>query len=198
MSIPDVGWAFAFALVIAILLAAFGFWYGGKTERKKLAKERENIDNEKKRIEEQEGENKKKQMELEKGLERFRKEKEGLDEKWALCSLTEEQLYKAMDVVSKVAEERQVPFYTVLDFIRSQTESGEKVSIGTLLSQFNISHTTISLLCKELEESKLLEAEKCSDNEVIYVLTSLGEEVVERFEAFFCFVIKEKIMMEGV
>lgn len=192
MSIPDVGLAFAFAVLVALLIAAIGFWYGGKTERKKLAKERGNLNKEEIIIKKQEGENKKMQIKLEEDQKSLEKKEKEIEEKWASCPLTEEKMYKAMDVVTKIAEERQVPFYSVLDFIR---KSGGKVSLGTLLSQFNISHTTISLLCTELQESKLLE--KDSGNEVVYVLTPLGEEVVERFNAFFCFVVRKNLMMEA-
>ena len=198
MTIPDVGLAFAFALLVALLIVAIGFWYGGKTERKKLAKDRKDINNEKTIIAAEKEKIGSDQTKLKDERERVEKKEKELDEKWPLCPLSEEQIYKAMDVVTKIAEERQVPFYNVLDFIKSESESGRKVSLGTLLSQFNISHTTISLLCKELQESKLLEAEKGSGNEVVYVLTALGKEVVERFNAFFCFIIREKIMREGI
>ena len=198
MSSLGVEWHYAFAFVIGTLFTAIGFWLKGIRDRRKIAEEKIEIAEEKRKIREQKKENEGEKVKLEEKKKNLDKKEEEIDKKWALCpKLTEEQMYKAMDVVTKIAEERQVPFYSVLDFIKSESESKRKVSLGTLLSRFNISHTTVSSLCNELQESKLLEVKEDSGNEKIYVLTPLGKEVVERFNAFFCFVIRKDIMMEG-
>ena len=204
MNSGEIGWNLALGLLLLILSIVIGFWLKVKAERRrneeekiKIDEEREKLDNEKIEIQKKEEENKEVNMKLEEKGKHVEEMKKGPEEKWPSCSLTEEQMYKAMDVVTKIAEERQVPFYSVLDFIKSESESEGKVSLGTLLSRFNISHTTVSSLCTELQKSELLEVKEDSGNEKIYVLTPLGKEVVERFNAFFCFVIRKNLMMEA-
>ena len=177
MTATDAGWAVAFAIMAALAIGAAAFWLTGLRERRKLKHEKKKIDQDRDRIAEQEVE-----------LAR-------LIRTWSSRKLTDEEIYQAMDAVSRMVEEREITYFSVLDFVNFRNSEGDSVQLDELLEKFNVSHTTMTFLCTELRRADLLQEATTRDDQVQYAVTNLGKDVVDRTNSFFCFVTDQQIMM---